>query len=128
MRHDILADTFSVVKNAESMGKRVCRVPGSKVTQGVLEVMKRHEYIAGFEKKMETKGEFLEVALLGRINNCNIIKPNFSVKRDEMIKYEKRFLPAAGVGILIITTPKGIMDQEQARKHGLGGRLLGYVY
>ena len=43
-------------------------------------------------------------------------------------KYEKRFLPAKGFGILIVSTPKGLMTHEEARKKKLGGVLIVYVY
>jgi small subunit ribosomal protein S8 len=57
-----------------------------------------------------------------------VIKPNFSVRNDEFIKWEKRFLPGEKIGILILTTSKGVMGQKTAIKEGTGGRLLGYVY
>jgi small subunit ribosomal protein S8 len=50
------------------------------------------------------------------------------VKRDGFEKYEKRFLPAFNYGILIVTTPNGVMTHEDAKKEGIGGRLLAYVY
>ena len=44
------------------------------------------------------------------------------------MKNEKRFLPATGVGIIIVSTHKGVLDQEQAKKEKTGGKLLGFVY
>ena len=52
----------------------------------------------------------------------------FSVKKGEFIKWEKRFLPANGIGILILSTTKGVMDHQKAKKERLGGTLLGFVY
>jgi len=128
MRHDSLADVFCIIKNTESIGRHVCETPASKLIQGVLKVMQRHKYIGNFEFIDDGRGGKFRVHLMGRINNCNAIKPRFSVKKDEFILWEKRFLPADGVGILILTTSKGIMDHNEAKRKNIGGKLLGYVY
>ncbi len=128
MRHDNLADAFCIMKNTERIGRRVCEMPASKLIEGVLKVMQRHKYIGNFEHIDDGKGGRFRVHLAGRINDCNVIKPRFSVKKDEIYNWEKRFLPAYNVGILILTTSKGIMDQKEAIKKRVGGRLLGYVY
>jgi small subunit ribosomal protein S8 len=94
----------------------------------VLDVIHQHKYIGGFEFLDDGKGGRFKVKLMGKINNCGVIKPRFSVEKGGFIKWEKRYLPASDTGILVITTSKGIMDQRQAIKTGVGGRLLGYVY
>ena len=127
MRHDPLADVFSTLKNMESIGRNECKVPNSKLIRNVLKVIQNNKYIGNF-KLLESGEGKIRIELVGRINNCNVIKPNFSVKKDEFIKFEKRYLPAQNVGILILTTSKGVMDQKEAEKNGTGGRLLGYVY
>ncbi len=128
MKHDPLADMFCIIKNTEAIGKHVCETPASKLIQGVLKVMQRHRYIGNFEFIDDGRGGKFRVHLVGRINDCNVIKPRFSVKKNEIIQWEKRYLPAQGVGILILTTSKGIMDQREAIKKNTGGKLLGYVY
>jgi small subunit ribosomal protein S8 len=65
---------------------------------------------------------------LNNINGCGVIKPRHSVKKDDYEKFEKRFLPAKGFGILIVSTPKGIMTQEGAKKEDSGGKLLAFIY
>jgi small subunit ribosomal protein S8 len=124
VRHDILADCFSIIKNAETVGKNECFSPVSNLVKNVLEVMKNHGYIQGYDKE----GKRFKVMLNHRINDCSIIKPRFSFKKDEFDKWEKRYLPASGFGIIIVTTPKGIMTHKQAKKEEMGGKLLGYVY
>jgi small subunit ribosomal protein S8 len=91
-------------------------------------VIHRHKYIGAFELMDDGRGGKFKVKLIGKINECGVIKPRFSVGKGEFIKWEKRYLPASDTGILIVTTSKGIMDQRQAAKSGTGGRLLGYVY
>ncbi len=128
MKHDQLADVFAVIKNTEDVGKKECAVPASKLAADILKIMKEKDYIGKFERVEDGKGSRFIVHLVGNINNCHVIKPRFSTKKGEFIKWEKRFLPASNIGILLVTTPKGVMDHQKAKKEGLGGQLLGYVY
>jgi small subunit ribosomal protein S8 len=128
MRHDIVADMFCIIKNAESKGKSECVIPASKVVKSILQIMHKYKYIGDFEYIEDGRGGKFRIKLLKKINDANVIKPRFAVKKDEFIKFEKRYLPAVGVGLLIVSTPKGVMDQNQAKKDGIGGKLLGYVY
>jgi small subunit ribosomal protein S8 len=128
MKHDSLADAFSLLKSMEVIGREECMLPASKVIKDVLKVLHQNKYIGEYEFVEDGKGGRFKVKLAGRINNCRVIKPRFSVGKDEFIKWEKRYLPASNTGILIVTTPKGIMDQNAAAKSGTGGRLLGFVY
>ncbi len=128
MRHDLLADVFSIIKNTEAIGKKECLTPASNLIKNVLLIIQKYKYIGDFEFIDDGKGGKFKVQLLGKINDCNVVKPNFSVKKTEFIKFEKRYLPANNIGILILTTSKGIMDQHRAKNEGIGGRLLGFVY
>lgn len=65
---------------------------------------------------------------MGRINKCVPVKPRYSVTVDEFEKWAKLFLPAKGIGILVVTTPKGVVSHIDAVQQKTGGRLLGYVY
>lgn len=124
MEHDRLSDAFSGIDNAERAGKRSCKIRKSKLVEKILKLLKKDKYIKGFR----SEGSFFEVKLSGRINKCKVIRPRFSFKNGELEKWEKRYLPARGIGILIVTTPQGILDHKKVEKKELGGRLLGYVY
>jgi len=128
MKHDQLSDMFSVIRLAEAIGKKECLIPASKMGKAVLKIMQTHKYISGFDHIEDGRGGKLKVKLHGNINDCGVIRPRFSVAKDEFIKWEKRFLPAVGIGILILSSPSGIVDQKTAKTKGLGGMLLGYVY
>jgi len=90
--------------------------------------MNDHQYVGSFEETADDKGGSLRISLLGNINKCGVIKPRFAVKNKEYEKWEKRYLPAKGFGILIISTPPGIMTHHQAKEKKLGGRLVAYCY
>ena len=128
MQHDLLADALSAIKNADRIGKKECEVKASKLIGEVLRIMKSHDYIEGFEFVDDGRGGKFRVRLKGKIIDCNVIKPRFSVRVDEYEKFEKRFLPARGVGVMIVTTSKGIMEHEKAKNLRIGGKLLAYCY
>ncbi|GAA5818269.1 MAG: 30S ribosomal protein S8 [Methanobrevibacter sp. CfCl-M3] len=126
---DPLANALTNIRNNELQVNSSCTIaPASKLIGQVLTTMKDENYIGEFEYIDDGKaGKFL-VELEGNINQCGVIKPRHSVKKDEFEKFEKRFLPAKNFGVLIVTTPKGIMTHSKAKKIGIGGRLLAYMY
>lgn len=126
---DPLADAMSTIYNSELIGKpEVVVAPASKLIEKVLRVMQARGYIGEFERIDDGREGRLRIQLMGRTNKCGVIRPRFPVKRDGFEKYEKRFLPAYNYGILIVTTPEGVMTHEDAKSRGIGGRLLAYVY
>ena len=129
MLMDPLADALSRIKNYENARKREVVVePASKLIADVLRVAQQEGFIGEFEFIDDGKAGKFRIALLGKINNCGVIRPRHAVKRDDYEKWEKRYQPAAGFGVLVVSTPKGIMTHAQAREQGMGGRLLAYVY
>jgi len=129
MLNDPLADALSLMRNAEIKGKGTCTVqPSSKLIGGVLNLLKEKGYIGEFERIDDGKAGLFQVKLLGNINNCGVIKPRYPVKRENLEKWESRYLPARDFGILILTTTQGIVTQAEAKKIGIGGKLLAYVY
>ncbi|HJJ29024.1 MAG TPA: 30S ribosomal protein S8 [Methanocorpusculum sp.] len=124
-----IADAMSAIKNAGDTGKlKVTVEPASRLFGDMLNVMKEYGYIADYEKVDDGRGGQFEITLTGGINKCGVITPRFSVKVAELEDWEIRYLPGKGFGIIILTTSKGVMSHEQARKLGIGGELLGYVY
>ena len=129
MLNDPLANALSLMKNAEIKGKGTCQIqPSSKLIGGVLNLLKEKGYIKEFEHIDDGKAGVFQVTLKGNINDCGVIKPRYPIKRDDLDKWEARYLPAQHFGMLIMTTTKGIVSQEEAKKNGIGGKLLAYVY
>lgn len=129
MMNDTLSAALSKIINAERVGKKVCAIkPVSKVIKKVLDIMNANNYIGGYRGIEDGRGGILEVNLLANINKCGAIKPRFSTAKDDFEKWEKRYLPAKDFGVLIISTPKGIMTHYDAKKLGVGGKLLAYCY
>ena len=127
--NDPLANALSGILNYDKIGKREFLVhPASLVTSKVLSILNAQGYIGAAESVTKARGGVLKLNLLGNVNKCGVIKPRFAVTMDEYEKFEKRFLPAKGVGVIIVSTIKGLMTHEEAKEKNLGGRLIAYCY
>ncbi|OED29783.1 30S ribosomal protein S8 [Methanosphaera sp. WGK6] len=126
---DPLADALTNIRNNELQGNDKCVIrPASKLIGHVLSTMQKENYIGNFELVDDGKAGIFNVELVGNINKCGVIKPRHAVKVTEFEAYEKRYLPAKNFGVLILTTPQGVMTHHEAKELGTGGRLLVYVY
>lgn len=129
MLHDPLADCFSNIKNAEHAGKRYVVIqPASKLIGICLRILQANGYIGEFEFIDDGRTGKFRLELLGRINKCGVIKPRHPVKVARFEFMEKRFLPSVSFGLLIVSTPKGVMTHTEAKRRNLGGRLLAFAY
>ncbi len=128
MLNDTLAQAFAAVMNAERTSKKECYVKKSKLLMGILTLMNDRGYIGAFEDIDDGRGGLFKIHLLGNLNACGVIKPRFSTATQEFEKWEKRFLPAKGFGVLFVSTSKGLMAHDDAKKKNLGGSLIGYCY
>jgi len=129
MLNDTLANILSMITNYGKIGRKNCIVrPASKVVINVLNILKEEGYLNNYRIVEQSRGGLIDISLTGFINKCNVIKPRFSVKKNEFERFEKRFLLAKDFGILIVSTPKGLMTHHKAKELGTGGRLLAYCY
>jgi len=126
---NILGNLFASLQNSEMRHKKECTViPASKLSSEVMRVLQKRRYIGEFEFIDDGVAGKIRVQLLGRINKCGAITPRFPVKAKDFARWESRYLPAVGVGILIISTPKGVVSHTEAQEQNVGGRLLGFIY
>src|SRR3989344_6225012 len=102
--NDPLGNVLSHINNCEKSGKTECVVkPASKIVMTVLNIMKDNHYLGDIEKINDGKSGMLKIKLLGKINRCNVVKPRYPFKKDDLEKYEKRYLPARGFGIIVVS-------------------------
>lgn len=127
--NDPLANILSAINNAEKVGKSECIVtPISKMIIKVLTIMKENGYIQDFEIMDKQRGGRIKVKLSGNINECGVVKPRFSFTRENSEMFEKRYLPAKGFGILVVSTSQGVIINKEVLEKNIGGKLIAYCY
>jgi len=126
---DPIANALVNIKNNDVASKKECVFrPSSKLLGEILRVMQSRGYINAFEFVEDGRGGICRVELVGKINECKAIKPRYAVKKDGFEKYEKRYLPARDVGLIVVSTPQGLMTHTEAKSRGLGGKLIAFMY
>ena len=126
MSRDIVADGLNMIMNSKRAGKeKVILDRYSNLLIKILDVAKREGYIKNY--KLGEKEKTLEIEF-GNLNFCKAIKPRFNVSVEDIDKYVRRFLISRNFGIVIISTSKGLMTQEEAYEKNIGGSLIAYFY
>lgn len=129
MLNDILSNALSKIMNAQQRGRKTVTIkPISKLVREVLKLLNENGYIGESIYEEDATGGKLIVNLIGTINKCGPVKPRFSAKTDNFEKYENRYLPARNFGIIVVTTPQGVMTHKAAKERNIGGKLLAYCY
>ncbi len=129
MNNDPLANVMSKMLNYERIGRDSVRLyPVARMTKKVLDLLQANGFVGECAAQNTTRGAVITVPLLGKINECGVVKPRFAITSADYDKWEKRYLPAKGFGIIIISTSKGLMILEDAKKQNIGGRLIAYCY
>ena len=126
---DPIADLLTRIRNAQMVSKVTVAAPASKVKVAIAQVRKDEGYIDGFEVKTnEGKSEL--VISLKYYAGRPVIERIERVSRPGLRVYKGRHaIPQVmnGLGVAIVTTPKGVMTDRKARATGLGGEVLCYV-
>jgi small subunit ribosomal protein S8 len=126
---DPIADMLTRIRNAQSVDKAVVSMPSSKIKVAIAQVLKDEGYIDGFSVRVDDGKSQLDIALkyyAGR----PVIERIERVSRPGLRVYRGReAIPAVmnGLGVAIVTTPKGVMTDRKARQTGVGGEVLCYV-
>ena len=126
---DPIADMLTRIRNAQSVEKAVVTMPSSKLKVAIAKVLKAEGYIDDFKVNNETGKAELQIALkyyAGR----PVIERIERVSRPGLRVYKGRdSIPQVmnGLGVAIVTTPKGVMTDRKARQTGVGGEVLCYV-
>lgn len=126
---DPIADMFTRIRNAQRVDKETVAMPASKLKVAIAAVLKDEGYIDGFKVNENSGKPELEVQLkyyAGR----PVIERIERVSRPGLRVYRGRnALPQVlnGLGVTIVTTPKGVMTDRRARQAGIGGEVIGYV-
>jgi len=125
---DTIANGLTTIMNNELRRKKECLIaPASKLLGNVLRVIQMNGYLGEFEFIDDGRSGKFKVQLLGRINRCGAIRPRYPVEAKEFEKWEKAYLPSRDIGILVVSTPKGVWSHKEAKEKNIGGCLLAFV-
>ena len=126
---DPIADLLTRIRNAQMVAKATVQIPSSKVKVAIAQVLKDEGYIDDFQVKSTDGKAELEITLkyyAGR----PVIERIERVSRPGLRVYKGRdAIPSVmnGLGVAIVTTPKGVMTDRKARASGVGGEVLCFV-
>jgi small subunit ribosomal protein S8 len=126
---DPIADMLTRIRNAQMVQKVSVVMPASKLKTAIAEVLKAEGYIDSFAVRGEATKLQLEIALKYYAGKP-VIEHIERVSRPGLRVYKGRHdIPNVmnGLGVAIVTTPKGVMTDRKARQAGIGGEVLCYV-
>jgi small subunit ribosomal protein S8 len=128
---DPIADMLSRIRNANSVFHDKVDIPASKIKSAIAEVLKQEGFIKDFTFTHDNKQGVLTLFLKYGPDRDKVISGIQRISKPGLRQYSgKKNLPSVlgSLGIAIISTSKGIMSDKQARKIGLGGEVIAYVW
>lgn len=124
--HDPIADMLTRIRNAQAVGEQQVKMPSSKLKVAILNVLKEEGYIGNFEVITTDSKRDVSVSLK-YYQGRPVIEKIKRISRAGLRIYKRsNALPvvSAGMGIAIVSTPKGVMTERSARAQKLGGEVL----
>src|SRR3984893_15304851 len=128
---DPVADFLTRIRNAHRARHQKLDVPASRLKAEIARILKEEGYIANFKSVEENGKEQLRVYLKYVPNNAAVIRDLQRVSRPGCRVYvgkDEIRRVQGGLGINILTTPRGVMTGRQARREGVGGEILCEVW
>ncbi|CQR71624.1 30S ribosomal protein S8 [Sporomusa ovata DSM 2662] len=128
---DPIADMLTRIRNANSVYHDKVEIPASKIKQAVVQILKDEGFVRDYDMIADGKQGMIRVSLKYGPNREKVITGIKRISKPGLRVYAKKEqLPRVlgGLGIAIISTSKGIMSDKLARKEGLGGEVLAYVW
>ncbi len=128
---DPLGDMLTRIRNGQQAKKAVVKCPTSRLQNAVLDVLIREGYIRGYKAEANENNMSETIIDLGYDNNEPVIREiNRVSKPGRRIYSSVSGLPRFynGLGITIVSTPKGVMSDNEARAQNVGGEVLCQVY
>jgi small subunit ribosomal protein S8 len=129
---DTISDMFTRIRNASLISQHMVQIPKTKITSEIARILKEEGFIRDLETFNDNNREFLLLLLKYKgkdrkpVISClkRISKPGLRIYSNS-----KRLPNVLGnLGIAIISTSRGLMTNIDARKQGIGGEILGYIW
>ena len=128
---DPIADMLTRIRNANSVHHDKVEIPGSKIKEAIATILKAEGFIRDFETIADNKQNIIRVSLKYGSNREKVISGIKRISKPGLRVYAKRDqLPRVlgGLGVAIISTSQGMMTDKAARRAGLGGEVVAYVW
>lgn len=129
---DTISDMLTRIRNAGLVGHSTTKVPTTRMTKSIAQVLKSEGFISEYEETGEGINKYLVISLKYKGKNRQpIIRTLKRVSRPGLRVYSNcKDIPRVlgGIGIAIISTSKGIMTDREARKQNVGGEILCYIW
>lgn len=128
---DPIADMLTRIRNANTANHDVVNVPASRMKQAVAAILKDEGFITDFERVNEGPQGTIRIKLKYGPNKEKVITGLRRISRPGLRVYtNKSEIPRVlgGLGLVIMSTSRGIMSGKQAKKAGCGGEVLAYVW
>jgi small subunit ribosomal protein S8 len=129
---DTISDMLTRIRNACLVGHSTTKVPTTRMTKSIAQVLKSEGFIGEYEETGEGINKYLVISLKYKGKNRQpIIRTLKRVSRPGLRVYSNcKDIPRVlgGIGIAIVSTSKGIMTDREARKQNVGGEILCYIW
>nr|YP_009752110.1 ribosomal protein S8 [Dendrosicyos socotranus]QIT05520.1 ribosomal protein S8 [Dendrosicyos socotranus] len=136
MGKDTIANIITSIRNADMNRKGMVRIPSTNITENIVKILLREGFIENVRKHRESTKEFWVLTLRHRRNRKGPYKTilNLNLKRISRpglriySNYQQIPRILGGMGIVILSTSRGIMTDREARLQGIGGEILCYIW
>ena len=128
---DPIADMLTRIRNANTVGKTTVEVPASNMKKSIAGILTEEGYIKGFDVVEDNKQGIIKVQMKYGPENQKVINGIKKISKPGLQVYAKADdIPRVlgGLGIAIISTSNGVISDKEARKLGVGGEVICYVW
>ena len=129
--NDTIADMLTRIRNANMARHQTTQIPATKMTRSIAKVLQNEGFIGEFQEAEEGVKRNLVVSLKYKGNRQPLITALKRISKPGLRVYSNRkelSRVLGGIGIAIISTSSGIMTDREARRQGLGGEVLCYIW
>ncbi len=128
---DSIADMLTRIRNANSAKHDSVKVPASNMKKAIAQILVDEGYIKGFTVEEDGKQGMMEIQLKYGPNKSQVITGLRRVSKPGLRIYSNcEDMPKVmrGLGTVIVSTPKGVMTDKEARKQNVGGEVLAFIW
>ncbi len=123
---DSISNMLIVIKNGSLAGKESVLLPYSKIKNAIAECLQKEGFVSKVSRKVKKDQPMLEIGLIYTDNNPKITEVERISKQSRRVYFSTKDIHKVrnGVGLLVLSTPKGILSGKEARKEQVGGEAL----